>query len=274
MAGRLVDSGYAVQVWNRTRSKADAVVARGATWTATPAAAATGASAVLIAVADDEALDQILDGPNGVLAGLARGAVVVALGTVAAATARRAAAAVDRAGGRFLDVGLLGNARHAIQGELRLYVGGAPADVATCRPLFEDLAKEIVHVGDIGSGMQLKLVLNQVMGLEMQALAEAVALGTALGLDRRLVLGTIAESGFASPVMSFKARRMADERYDLADFRLSLMAKDLDLAAAAAAEADIVLPASSAAADDHRAAVAAGLGDLDCSAIAAYGRSA
>ena len=106
-----------------------------------------------------------------------------------------------------------------------------PEAFARCRAVLDDLGKEVLHVGALGAGMELKLVLNLVMGLEMQALAEAAAFGESRGLDRTLLLQVIAGSGFASPVMRFKTRRMIAGRYGDPDFRLRLMAKDLGLVA-------------------------------------------
>ena len=128
-----------------------------------------------------------------------------------------------------VDAGVLGNLDHARDGELRVYAGGTPEAFERCRAVLDDLGKEVLHVGALGAGMELKLVLNLVMGLEMQALAEAAAFGESRGLDRTLLLQAIAGSGFASPVMRFKTRRMIAGRYGDPDFRLRLMAKDLGL---------------------------------------------
>jgi len=115
--------------------------------------------------------------------------------------------------------------------------------------------------------MELKLALNLVMGLEMQAMAEAVAFGVARGLPRHAVLGAIAGSGFSSPVMRFKSRRMIAGSYGAPDFRLRLMAKDLALVGDAAEQTGVRLPMSASAREEHERAIDDGLGDLDCAAI-------
>ncbi|WP_231631250.1 NAD(P)-dependent oxidoreductase, partial [Streptomyces clavuligerus] len=127
-------------------------------------------------------------------------------------------------------------------GELRLFVGGEEKVFAAGRPLLELLGKEVVHLGGLGSGMRMKLLLNLLMGIEVQAMAEAVELAVAGGLDRAQALGAIAGSGFASPVMAFKSQRLAAGRYGEPDFRLRLMTKDLLLAAGAAERAGLRLP--------------------------------
>lgn len=163
---------------------------------------------------------------------------------------------------------MLGNREHARSGDLRLFVGGEERVFTSGRPLLELLGKEVVHLGELGSGMRMKLLLNLLMGIEVQALAEAVELAAATGLDRKLVLGTIAGSGFASPVMAFKSKRLAAGRFDKPDFRLSLMAKDLLLAADQAAAAGLRLPLVAAAAQTHVRATDQGHGDEDCVAVA------
>jgi 3-hydroxyisobutyrate dehydrogenase len=129
------------------------------------------------------------------------------------------------------------------------------------------LAKEVVHLGALGSGMRMKLLLNLLMGIEVQAMAEAAELAAASGLDRKQVLRTIAGSGFASPVMSFKSRRLAAGRFEEPDFRLRLMAKDLMLATEQAAASGLSLPLTAAAAETHVRATEQGFGDEDCAAV-------
>lgn len=253
MAERLINRGHDVRVWNRTPAKAADLAALLAS---TPRDAATGASVVVLSVADGDALRHVTDGPDGALAGLDPEAVLINTSTVDPQEVR----ALDAA--HVVDAGVLGNLDHARDGELRVYAGGTETAFNRCREVLDDLGKEVVHVGALGAGMELKLVLNLVMGLEMQALAEAAAFGESRGLVRTQVLQAIAGSGFASPVMRFKTRRMVADRYGDPDFRLRLMAKDLALVADS-----VSLPMTDAARAVHDEAVAAGLGDLDCAAI-------
>jgi 3-hydroxyisobutyrate dehydrogenase-like beta-hydroxyacid dehydrogenase len=263
IARRLLATGVRPQVWNRSPQPARALGERGATVAATPAEAAADADVVIFSLADGEALSDVLFGPGGVLAAGPHPGTLVCAGTVAPADVVALAGRTPAV----LDAGLLGNGRHAQDGELRVYLGGDPALVPPLRPVLDRLAKQVVHAGGLGAGMRLKLLMNLLMGIEMQAMAEAVALGVAGGLDRRLVLDAIGDSGFASPVMAFKARRMAADRFSDPDFRLSLMAKDLRLAVAEAAQAGVSLPATQAVSTTHRQAVEAGLGEEDCAAV-------
>ncbi|WP_328393042.1 NAD(P)-dependent oxidoreductase [Streptomyces sp. NBC_00390] len=264
LATRLLEQGVPVRVWNRTPERAEPLAKAGAFAAAHPADAVEGTSAAICTVADGDALGAVLRGPDGVLtAGQYRGSLVCA-STVAPDEVVRIAGDMPSV----LDVGMLGNREHARSGDLRLFVGGEERVFTAGRPLLELLGKQVVHLGGLGSGMRMKLLLNLLMGIEVQAMAEAVELATATGLDRKLVLSTIAGSGFASPVMAFKSKRLAAGRFDKPDFRLCLMAKDLKLVADQAAAAGMRLPLVDAAAETHLRATEQGHGDEDCVAVA------
>ncbi|MCP3820490.1 NAD(P)-dependent oxidoreductase [Streptomyces sp. A3M-1-3] len=263
LATRLLDQGIQVRVWNRTPERTEPLAKAGAFAATHPAHAVEGTSAAICAVADGEALGAVLRGPDGVLTGGPYPGSLVCASTVAPEEVVRLAGDVPSV----LDVGMLGNREHARTGGLRLFVGGEERVFTAGRPLLDMLGKEVVHLGELGSGMRMKLLLNLLMGIEVQALAEAVELAAATGLDRQLVLSTIAGSGFASPVMSFKSKRLAVGHYDKPDFRLRLMAKDLQLVVDQAAEAGVRLPLASAAAEAHIRATEQGHGDEDCVAV-------
>ncbi|MDQ1633196.1 MAG: hypothetical protein QOJ32_5 [Frankiaceae bacterium] len=268
IARRLVAVGQPVTVWNRSADRAAELASHGATAAETPGAATAAAETVLLAVADAVALQNVLSGPDGVLSALRPGATVILLSTVSPETVRALEPRVTAAGGRLLEAAMLGNGSHAEQGELRLYLGGDPRVIHQETDVLGAFAKEVTPVGPLGSGMSYKLVLNLLMGLEMQALAEITALGEGLGLDRQQLLSVVAGSGFSAPVMRFKAQRMIRRAYADPDFRLELMAKDLRLATEEATRHDVTIPMTRAATAAHREAVEAGLGGLDCAAIA------
>ncbi|MFE7134737.1 NAD(P)-dependent oxidoreductase [Streptomyces sp. NPDC057638] len=264
LATRLLDQGVRVRVWNRTAERAEPLARAGADVAAHPAEAVAGTTAAICAVADSEALARVLRGPDGILsAGPYPGSLVCA-STVAPDDVVRLTGDL----GSVLDVGMLGNREHARSGQLRLFVGGEERVFDAGRPLLDLLGKEVVHLGALGSGMRMKLLLNLLMGIEVQAMAEAVELAAASGLDRTRVLGAIAVSGFASPVMAFKSKRLAAGRFDQPDFRLRLMAKDLLLATEQAEAAGLRLPLLAAATGTHLRATEEGHGDEDCVAVA------
>jgi 3-hydroxyisobutyrate dehydrogenase len=268
MASRLLDKEWDVTVHNRTAARSAAWADR-APVAASPAELATRADVVLVSVADEAAVEQVLFGQDGVCGALRVGGVVVDASTVSPDFARATAERAARTGHPVLDARALGNGQHARQGELRFMVGGDPAVFARVRPVLDALGKEVTLLGGHGAGAAMKLVLNMLMGIEMQALAEAVVLGEGAGLARGDILRTIAASGFSSPVMRFKSGVMGRRAFDTPDFRLALMRKDLGLVRAEAQRSGVPLPAAEAAYTALTVAVQHGLGEQDCAAVLA-----
>jgi 3-hydroxyisobutyrate dehydrogenase len=160
--------------------------------------------------------------------------VVIETSTTSPEFARTLGSRLQAAGHQLLEARLLGNAQHARQGELRVMTAGPQPVSEAASSLLAELGKEVTHLGDIGAAAAMKLVLNMLMGIEMQALAEAVLLAEQAGLPRARVLAAIAASGFSSPVMRFKCQAMGRGAFSPPDFRLSLMQKDMALALAQA----------------------------------------
>lgn len=270
MVSRLLASGANVTVYNRTRSRGEALVAEGAVLADTPAQAASGAEVVFLSLATSEVVEQLLFGPSGAVEGLPSGAVVADMSTVAPEFATSLQARLASGGHRGLDACVLGNAQHARDGELRFMIGGAEDDVATLRPVVEPLAKEIVHLGPGGMGATAKLALNLLMGVQMQALVEAIAFGERAGLDRGTLIRLIAAGGYSSPMMKFKAGVMARRAFETADFRLKLMRKDLGLVLTETQRLGVPMPTTAASHDWLTSAMNAGLGEHDVAALVAY----
>jgi 3-hydroxyisobutyrate dehydrogenase len=267
MAGRLAAAGFAVSVYNRTAAKAEALAAPGITVAATPADAAREVDVLLVSLATAEVVDELLFGSGAALTSAKPGTIIANMSTVSPDAAREFAERVTEAGHRPLDSCVLGNAKHAKDGELRFMIGGDPADVTELQPVLDVLAKEVVHLGEHGMGATAKVAMNLLMGVQLQALAEAIIYGERAGLDRRQLIGMISASGYSSPVMKFKAGVMARRAFDHADFKLALMRKDLMLALGDAQRFAVPMPATTASYEVLTAAVNAGLGDLDCAAV-------
>lgn len=270
MAARLVENGYPVTVYNRTPSKSAALADLGASVAGSPSGAASDADLLFLSLASQDAVSEMLFGPAGAVDALPDGAIVADTSTVSPGFARDIASQVAARGRRAMDVCILGNAQHARNGELRIMAGGAADDFAAIGDVLQVLAKEITHVGGSGLGATMKLTLNMLMGIEMQALAEAVIFGERAGLDRGQVLEMISASGFSSPVMRFKAQAMGRRAFGRADFRLSLMRKDMMLTLAESQRLGVPMPATEAAYGMLTAAGNQGLGDLDCASIVAF----
>jgi 3-hydroxyisobutyrate dehydrogenase len=270
MASRLLASGAAVTVYTRTRSRGEALAAEGAVLADTPAEAAGGADVVFLSLATSEVVEALLFGPDGVVGGLPEGAIVADMSTVAPDFATSLQARLAETGHRGVDACVLGNAQHAKDGELRFMIGGAAEDVTALEPVLAPLAKEIVHLGAGGMGATAKLALNLLMGVQMQALAEAIVFGERAGLDRGVLIKLIAAGGYSSPMMKFKAGAMARRAFEKADFRLKLMRKDLGLVLAECQRLGVPMPTTATSYDWLTAATNAGLGEHDVAALLAF----
>ncbi|HET7489724.1 MAG TPA: NAD(P)-dependent oxidoreductase [Acidimicrobiales bacterium] len=268
MAARLVGAGHDVTVWNRTPARADALVEQGARRAGTPAEAAAGAEAVFTMLATPEALEAVLFGPDGLAAGLGAGTTLVEQSTVGPDAV---AAACDRlpAGVAMLDAPVLGSVQAATDGTLEVFVGGDAGVFERWRPVLEVLGHP-VHLGPLGAGAAMKLVVNSTLGALMTGLAEALALADALGVDQSAALDVLAGSPIGVTARG-KRERIESGRYP-PNFKLALATKDMRLVTEAARRAGLEARLAAAARSWLEEADAAGLGPLDYSAVIAHVR--
>ncbi|WP_380279725.1 NAD(P)-dependent oxidoreductase [Kitasatospora purpeofusca] len=274
MASRLLDRGHRIVVHNRTPERAAPFAARGAQVAATAAELAARVDVVLLSLASEAAVEEQLFGAGGVLETLPAHGIVMDTSTVSPDFARAVAERVAGRGRSSVDACIIGNGRHAEDGELRFMVGGSAETFERLGTVLEPLAKEVRHLGPSGLGATAKVMLNVLMGVEMQALAESVTLAQRAGIDRELALSMISDSGFSSPVMRYKAGVMRRRAYGEPQFRLDLMRKDLRLATAEAGRLGVATPVCDATHDTLVAAAEAGLGELDCAAVLSHAEAA
>ncbi|GAA3719345.1 NAD(P)-dependent oxidoreductase [Nonomuraea antimicrobica] len=265
MATRLLESGYRITVWNRTAERAEPLAEKGAHVATSVQDAAAGAEVLLLSLADESAVDDVLFG--GALAAAGPGTLVVDTSTVSPAYARRATERVAAAGAHRVEACVLGNPLQARRGELRVLAAGDELDIRRAKPVLETIGHEVYELGPAGRGAAMKLAFNLLLGAQLASLAEAVSYGESAGLDRAMLLSAIAESGFSSKVMSFRAALMRDGRFTPPAFRSRLMEKDLRLVLAEAATADLSLPVTERAAGQFAALVDQGDGDHDAAAV-------
>jgi 3-hydroxyisobutyrate dehydrogenase len=266
MARALLGAGHAVTVFNRTREKAVPLAEAGATVADSPAKAVQDAEVVLLSLADEPAVEDVLFGQ--LVDELRDGQRVIDTSTVSPAFARSAAERLAARGLRRVEACVVGNPQMAAAGQLRVFTAGDAADVEAVRDVLEALGQEVVHLGDAGRASSLKLAFNLLLGVQTAGLAEAVALAEASGLTRTLLLDAIDASGWRSPVLSFRSRYMRAGSYAPAGFRSALMHKDLVLAQEEAAAHDVRLPVTECAAGRYEAVLAAGRGDEDAAVVA------
>lgn len=271
MVGRLRAADVGVVVYNRTRDKATAVATRhGASVAATAREAVAAADIVLVSLADDDALREAYSGDDGVLAGLRPDVVICETSTVAPETIRELEPMVAEQGGRLLDAPVSGSVPLVERGELSVMVGGDPAALEVARPVLDQLAKAVFHLGDVGAGATMKLVVNGVVHALNVAVSEALVLAERAGLDRAATYEVLASSAVAAPYVHYKSDAFLRPDDAPVAFSLDLVAKDQVLIGALAESVGASMPQAEATRDLVAAAVAAGFGDADMSAVAPF----
>jgi 3-hydroxyisobutyrate dehydrogenase-like beta-hydroxyacid dehydrogenase len=229
MARHLADVGYTVTVYNRTRARAQELASHGVTITATPRDAAAASEAVILMLSDDYATRACIDGPDGVLAGLAPGTLLLQMGTLAPETTIALAAEVHERGGELLDAPVMGSAAEAASGQLWILAGGDPATLERARPLLADLAQEVYYAGEVGQGARLKLANNLLGANLVTALAETMALIEACGIAPALYARVLQGSNLGTRMLVGKAQQMVAGDY-AARFSIANEYKDVGLA--------------------------------------------
>jgi 3-hydroxyisobutyrate dehydrogenase-like beta-hydroxyacid dehydrogenase len=226
MAGRYLDGGFSVAVWNRSKAKADDLIARGARWTTSPADAAEGADAIVTMVADDEASQSVWLGGDGIAQTARPGAIAIECSTVSYQHALSLGEALKSRGLIYLDCPVTGLPAAAASGQLTLLVGAAADDLESARPYLEPIGATIRHFGAVGAGTVYKLINNLMGAIHIAGLAEALAVAEQAGLDMPLVLDAIANGVAASPQVLRHAPRMVARNFADASFTAALRHKD------------------------------------------------
>ena len=238
MAGRYLDAGFAVALWNRSRAKADDLIARGAHWATSPAAAAAEADAVVTLVADDEASRAVWLGKelgkDGAAAAMKSGTLAIECSTVSHRHALDMARELRGRGLIYIDCPVTGLPDAAAAGKLTLLVGADAADLDKARPFLAPLSTTIRHFGDVGSGTVYKLINNLMGAIQIAGIAEGLAIAEQAGLDMKLVLEAVETGVAASPQVIRHSKRMAARNFEGATFTAALRHKDAAYAVALA----------------------------------------
>jgi 3-hydroxyisobutyrate dehydrogenase len=259
IASRLLQCGYTVLVWNRSYSKAEELISRGAIWAETPASAASEASFVISMVADDEASSAVWMGEFGALATLRPEAFVIECSTVSADHVARISAIAKEKGFRYIDCPVTGLPDAAANGKLTLLVGADVDHLEIVKPVLEDLSENIRYFGAVGTGTAYKLIINLMGAVQIAALAEGLALSDRLGLGRETVIEAIESSAAASPQVIRYARKMAELTFSKDPlFTTSLRHKDAIYGLKLAESVQSPVPLGSAATLWFKAASVAG----------------
>jgi 3-hydroxyisobutyrate dehydrogenase len=234
MAGRYLDAGLRLAVWNRSKQKAEDLIARGAQWATSPEDAAIDADAVVTMVADDEASRSVWLGKNGAAATMKAGTLAIECSTISYAHALDLSRELDNRGLVYIDSPVTGLPDAAASGKLTLLVGAHPADLEKARPFLEPLSSTIRHFGAVGTGTVYKLINNLMGAIQIAGIAEGLAIAEQAGLDMKLVLEAIESGVAASPQVIRHSRRMAARNFAGATFTAALRHKDAAYAVALA----------------------------------------
>jgi 3-hydroxyisobutyrate dehydrogenase len=234
MAGRYLDAGFEVAVFNRSKAKAEDLIAGGARWSTSPAAAADGADAVVTMVADDEASRAVWLGKVGAAATAKAGTLAIECSTVSYQHALDLARELRARGLVYIDSPVTGLPDAAAAGKLTLVVGAEPADLERARPFLAPLSTTIRHFGAVGSGTVYKLINNLMGAIQIAGIAEGLAIAEKAGLDMKLVLEAVETGVAASPQVIRHSKRMAARNFSGATFTAALRHKDAAYAVALA----------------------------------------
>ena len=266
MALNLAKAGHQVTVWNRTASRADEAVAAGAKLAKSPQEAASGSDVVITMVSDPPALEEVLWGPNGAMQAMKRGCLYIDSSTISPALARRIATMCGEKGVRFLDAPVTGGDWGAKKGELVFMIGGDEGTFKEAEPLLAVMGKRFFHLGPNGAGQTIKLAMNLILALQVDALAEALALVTRAGIQGEKLVEVLQSSMGRSGLLDVKAPNLLKGEY-VPSFPLRLMHKDLGLALDLANQLGVALPATAAARETYSFVKGAAKEDLDYSAV-------
>jgi 3-hydroxyisobutyrate dehydrogenase-like beta-hydroxyacid dehydrogenase len=251
---RLLDHAYQVAVYDRDRNKATALLPYSASVAGSLAELAENADVILSCLTDDSAVRNVYLGREGVLAVSRRGKVVLEMSTVSPHLSRELHSQGAERGVRVMDVAISGSTPAVEQGSITLLIGGDAELFQAAQPIFQVLASHYFLMGPSGSGTAMKLVANTLLGVGMQAVAEAVALGEAEGIDRKRLLQVLSQTAVVAPAHVGKLAKAEHDDYT-PQFGVGLMNKDFRLILEVAGLSHLTLPATGAAFEINSAAL-------------------
>jgi 3-hydroxyisobutyrate dehydrogenase-like beta-hydroxyacid dehydrogenase len=247
IAAKLLGAGYDVTVWDRKQESRGRLLAQGAAESDSPRELARAVDVLLVSLTDDDVVRQVALGEGGAISGLRAGSVYLECSTVSPETIEELAAAVHERGATVVDASISGSTPSLEQSTAVVLVGGDDEAVARVQPLLEPWSRAALHMGGTGAGSAMKLAVNVILGVGMQAIAEAVVLGEAQGLERERVIDALGHTAVISDAHRGKLANARNDDYPVT-FAARLMRKDFHLAIERARERGIELPATEAAA--------------------------
>jgi len=268
LARRLHAAGWNIRAWNRSPNPAAEIRKEGVAIAPSIADLVADSNVILSSLANDAAVRSVYLDKGRVFSVAKPGTIILEMSTISPELSRNLHQEARTRGMNLLDVAVSGSTPAVDAGTITLLAGGDRAAFEQCIPIFESIAKQWFLIGPGSSGVQMKLVVNLLLGLDMQAIAEAVSLGEHLQIDRNILLDVLSKTAVVPPAMAGKFRKIKDSDYS-PEFPLRLMSKDMDLVMDAASASGADLPAASVA-QSVLAANVPTRGDLDLAAITPY----
>jgi 3-hydroxyisobutyrate dehydrogenase-like beta-hydroxyacid dehydrogenase len=266
MVNRLIGKGHRVTGYNRTRSKAEWLIQKGMKWADSPRAVAAAADVTFSMVTNSAALQAIAEGPDGMLASLGAGKILVDMSTVSPTFSRSIAAKVREKGADMMDAPVSGSVITLQQGKLSVMVGGHAATFERVKPLLYDIGPKVTHVGDNGLALVMKIATNLSLAVQMMAFSEGVLLAEKSGISREIAVDVLTHSVIASPMVQYRGPfvlKMPDEAW----FNVNMMQKDMLLALELGRQLDVPMPTTAVSNEFLTAARGMGLVEKDFAVV-------
>ncbi|MEY2528400.1 MAG: hypothetical protein QOJ05_490 [Verrucomicrobiota bacterium] len=266
MASNLLKAGYELTVWNRSIEKCEPFARKGARVARTPSDAVSRADLIMYSFSDDQAVEEVVFGGNGILSAVKEGQIAIDTSTVLPATSLREEKAYAERGVDFLDAPVFGSKDEAAKAQLWIMAAGDQAIFEQVKPVLEHLGQTVHYFGKNGNAAAMKLVGNLMVALELEALAEGLVLAQKAGLDLNTVMEVVKVADFRSPLLVSNGRNILKRNFSTS-FALKLMLKDARLIDAFAQEVKSPVPALHRVERNLASAVALGFGEENASAL-------
>ena len=266
MVNRLLSKGHSVIGYNRTRAKADWLIKEGMKWADSPKAVAASVDVIFSMVTNSPALQAIVEGPDGILAGLTPGKIYVDISTVSPEYSRSVAEKVRAKGADMVDAPVSGSVITLQEGKLSVMVGGRKSTFDKIKPLLEDIGPKVTYVGDNGLALVLKIACNLSLAVQMLAFSEGVLLAEKSGIPREIAVDVLANSAIASPMIKYRGPfvlNLPDEAW----FNVNMMQKDMLLALELGQKLDVPMPSTAVTNEFLSAARGMGLVEKDFAVV-------
>jgi len=266
MVNRLLSKGHSVMGYNRTRAKAEWLIKKGMKWADSPKAVAASVDVIFSMVTNSIALQAIVEGPDGILAGLTPGKIYVDISTVSPEYSRSVAEKVRAKGADMVDAPVSGSVITLQEGKLSVMVGGRKSTFDKIKPLLDDIGPKVTYVGDNGLALVLKIACNLSLAVQMLAFSEGVLLAEKSGIPRGIAVDVLANSAIASPMIKYRGPfvlNLPDEAW----FNVNMMQKDMLLALELGQKLDVPMPSTAVTNEFLTAARGMGLAEKDFAVV-------